>query len=805
MKIVHSWLQRYLKFRLAPEELAERLGMLGLEVASIERPGATYANFVVGSVLSTERHPNADRLTVCRVDAGTETLQIVCGAPNVAAGQKVALGLVGARVPRNQHDPEGQPFELARVAIRGVESFGMICSEYELGLGREADGILVLDPAARPGQPLAEYLGIDDVVYDIEITPNRPDWLSHFGVAREIGVLVGREPRFPAVRVKEGKELLRRHLTIRVEDRKNCVRFAARMVRGVRVGASPAWLQQSLRAAGLRPRNAVVDVTNFVMLECGHPLHAFDHRLLRGSTLVIRQAGAEKSFRTLDGVDHQLPADTVMVCDAEREVSIAGVMGGENSEISEQTVDVVIESACWDPVSIRRTAKRLGISSDASQRFERGADPERVRYALDRAAQLVQELAGGTVLKGVIDVTPRKVTQKKVSLRTQRANQLLGTSLKEVEVKKLLRPLGVTPIGRKGPAVLYAIPTFRVDLEREVDLIEEVARVHGYDKIEAKTTAMVDLAQAFPDRDQAESVRERVIGLGYRECLTDSMQDEYRVSLGTNAAVRVLNPLGVEMGMMRSSLVPGLLDTVARNQNFGNVDLRLFEIGHVFSKGPGRKPPLVEDFVEEQRICLVATGLARPRYHDEPPRQVDIFDVKGDILAFLDQGLLDKCRWISYSTSNGLTDDTVAIEISGTYAGFVGRVKSEVATRFGIERDVFVAECLMEFFTQRSPRVYQPLPRFPKVKRDLAFLVDHTAAVGEIEEAIRTACGEKLVALELFDVYAGENVPQGKRSLAFSLEILSRERTLTDADIEALLKRVVTHLEKEHGAVLRAL
>jgi len=316
---------------------------------------------------------------------------------------------------------------------------------------------------------------------------------------------------------------------------------------------------------------------------------------------------------------------------------------------------------------------------------------------------------------------------------------------------------------------------------------------------------MVDLAQAFPDRDEAEPVRERVIGLGYRECLTDSMQDDFRASLGTGSPVRVLNPLGVEMGSMRSSLVPGLLDTVARNQNFGNVDLRLFEIGHVFSKGTGRRPPLVEDFVEERRICLVATGLARPRYIDEHPRQVDIFDLKGDILAFLDQALLDKCRLISYSTSDGLTDDTVAIEISGTYAGFIGRVKSGVATRFGIERDVYVAECVMDFLAQQSSRVYQPLPRFPKVKRDLAFLVDHTATVGEIGEAIRTASGEKLVSLELFDVYEGENVPQGKKSLAFSLEIQSRERTLADADIEALLKRVVTHLEKDHGAVLRAL
>jgi phenylalanyl-tRNA synthetase beta chain len=357
----------------------------------------------------------------------------------------------------------------------------------------------------------------------------------------------------------------------------------------------------------------------------------------------------------------------------------------------------------------------------------------------------------------------------------------------------------------KGDAVLFKVPTFRVDLEREIDLVEEVARVYGYDRIEAKTTATVDLSQTFPARLPSEALRTRAIGLGYRECLSDSMQDAYRVGLGTKSPVKLLNPLGVEMGLMRSSLVPGLLDTLARNQNFGNVDVRLFEIGHVFSKDAGNRPVLVEDFMEEERICLVASGLARPRYHDEPQRQVDIFDLKGDILALLDPALLDKCRLISYSTSDGLTDDTLAIEISGTYAGYLGRVKSAIVARFGLERDVYVAECSIEIAGQHAERGYRPLPRFPKVKRDLAFLVDKRTPVGEIGEGIRSVCGEMLAALDLFDVYEGENVPAGKKSVAYSLELLSRERTLADTDIEALLSRVVRHLETAHGAVLRSL
>jgi phenylalanyl-tRNA synthetase beta chain len=804
MKVLHSWLQEYLKFNLRPEDLGDRLGMLGLEVASIEHLGEKYNGFVVGKVLETRKHPNADHLTVCAVDVGREQLQIVCGAPNVAAGQRVPVGTMGAKVPRNQHDPEGKPFELSRVSLRGVESFGMICSEYELDLGKDADGIMVLDPAARVGQTLSVYLGLDDVAYDIEITPNRPDWLSHFGIAREIGLLVGRHPHLPRVRLKEGKESIRRHLRVTVEDRVHCVRFAARMLRGVTVTPSPEWLQRALRNSGLRPRNTVVDVTNYVMLECGHPLHAFDYRLLAGGSIVVRRAGMAKRFTTLDGTEHELPPDAVMVCDADKEVSVAGVMGGANSEISDRTVDVVLESACWSPASIRRTAKALGISSDASQRFERGADPNGVPHALGRAAQLVHELAGGTLLRGTIDVYPRVIRPRAVTLRTARVNQVLGTSLKEAEVIKLLRALDIVPAGKRGGAVVFHVPTFRVDIEREIDLIEETARAYGYNKIEAKTTALVESAQSFPLVHSTEHVRECLIGLGYQECLTDSMQDEFRALLGTGTPAKVLNPLGVEMACLRASLVPGLLDSVARNQNFGNTDLRFFEMGHVFSVDPEKRPQRVENYVEEERVCLLLTGLARPRHYDEPSRMCDVFDLKGDILSLVDRSLLDKCRLISYSTSDGLTDDTLALEIQGTYVGFLGRMKPGLLEKFGIEQDVFVGELLVGSLVRWHDRQYQRLPKFPKVKRDLAFLVDRQTPVGILEDSIRAASGELLQRVELFDVFEGGNVPAGKKSVAFSLELLSRERTLADADIEACIKGVVAHLESSHGAILRS-
>jgi phenylalanyl-tRNA synthetase beta chain len=804
MKIVHSWLQEYLRFSLTPEVLAERLGRLGLEVASITRPGEKYKKFVVGEVLSCEKHPQADRLTVCKVSTVKDVLQIVCGAPNVAPGQKVAVGLIGATVPRDQHDPDGKPFVLSQVALRGVDSFGMICSEYELDLGPDTESILVLDPDAKTGEDLATHLGLDDIVYDIEITPNRPDWLSHLGVAREIGVLLKRPPKWPLVRLKEGKHSVRKSLSVSVQDKKNCPRFAARMIRGVTIDSSPEWLQNRLRNAGLRPINNVVDVTNFVMYECGHPLHAFDYALLRGGEIVIRQSAPGATFTTLDGKQHVLPPATVMVCDAEREVSIAGIMGGANSEIRETTVDVVLEAAYWNPASIRRTAKALGISTDASQRFERGADPNCVDYALNRAAALILDLAGGELLAGKIDVYPKKIRERVVSLRISRVNSVLGTLLTKKQVISFLGFLGI-PTGRKNPDTLACtVPTYRIDLEREIDLIEEVARVYGYDRIEAKSRANVILDQPFPAKVLAERAREILIGEGFMEALSGSMQDQFRARIGGAEPVRLLNPLGVEMACLRTSLVPGLLDAVRRNQNFGNPDLRFFEIGHVFRLDPSSPDRVVDDFVEEERVALVLTGEAEPRQWSAPARKSDMYDLTGVVAEFAEKLSLDKARFISYSTSDGLTESTLSIEIHGGYAGFLGRVREDILSKFGVEGDVLIAELLLSSLTPRRRLKYEQLPRYPKVRRDISVFVDRNLPLGSVEQMIRQAGGELLVGVDVFDVYEGEKAPHGKKSLAFSLELISKQKTLTDTEIETAVRQIVHALENAFGATLRS-
>lgn len=801
MKISHKWLQQYITFKLTPDELSDRLTMLGLEVESYEILGEKYRHFVVGKVLDVQKHPNADRLTVCAVDVGKERLQIVCGAPNVRAGQKVAVGLVGAVVPRNQHDPQGTPFTLAQVKLRGVESFGMICSEYELDLGTDKDGILVLEPNARVGQPLASYLGLDDVVYEIGITPNRPDLLSHLGIAREIAGITGRKAVLPRVRLRESSAAIKKHFSVTVKDTTNCPRFAVRMIRGVTIAPSPKWLQHMLRAVGLRPRNNVVDVTNFVMLECGQPLHAFDHAQLRGREIVVRQATPGTRFVTLDGKERVLPEGAVMVCDAEREVSIAGIMGGANSEISDATTDVVLESAYWNPSSIRRTAKALGIQSDASYRFERGADPNATAYALDRAAQLIAEIAGGEVLRGKIDIYPKKILPRTLSLRTDRCNHVLGTTLSRSEIVKLLSSLEITKTRADGKRVWFRVPTFRVDIEREIDLIEEVARVYGYDKIETKTVAAIDLNHPFEKEVAADRIREILVGFGFHEALSVSLVDEETAMLGGQRPVRLANPLGKEMAAMRTSLLPGLLEAVARNQNVGNTDLRMFEIGHVFVYTD--TPQLVGTVQERQHVCLVVTGKAEPRHWKYPSHDVDVYHIKGVVADLLDVCRLDSWRYIYYSTSETLADNPIFVEINGATAGFLGRVKREVRDRFGIEQDVFVAELNLASLLSKKQKRYEPLPRYPKARRDVAFVVDRGVTAESIEHAMMELGSELLQEVELFDVYRGPNLPEGKQSLAYSLVLMSKERTLTDEEIDAEVKRVVQRVRERFGAQLR--
>ncbi len=705
---------------------------------------------------------------------------------------------VGAVIPRSQHDPEGKPFRLERVQIRGVESNGMICSSYELGLGEDAEGIVVLEDAAKPGTSLAKHLGLDDVVLDIGVTPNRPDCLSHVGVAREVAAAFGKRVQVPQTRHRESKEKTSQHVKVEILDAEGCPRYCARMVRDVTIGPSPKWLQEALTAVGLRPVNNVVDVTNYVLMELGHPLHAFDYDRLAGQTIIVKRARDGETFTTLDGKPRALNREITMICDGERPVAIAGVMGGSNTEISDLTRNVLIESAYFEPRRVRRTSKFLG--------FERGADPQITVTAADRATKLIAELAGGEVLRGVVDVYPKKIRRRKVRLRTRRVNDFLGTSLTDSRMRKILRSLGLTVKQQRNDTFEVEIPPFRVDLEREVDLIEEVARILGYDNIEEKRVVSIRLGSSAPEVSFSGSVREHFVGAGFHEIVTNSMEHREIVDLCSDNPVYVMNPISKEMSALRASLAPGMLEAIQRNLNRGSHNLRLFEVGRVFSVAPdSSESPYVKGYFEEERLCLGFTGDAKVADWYGPSRRVDLFDVKGELETFFQKISLDKFRFIYYSTSNALSDGPILIEINGRYAGYFGLAKEEWLRRFELDQDILICELGVGVLQEnrRTRRQYNPLPKFPAVSRDLAFVVDRSVPAEKLQESIERSGGQLLRSVHLFDVYSGESVAGGKKSVAFSLEFQSEDRTLTDEEVESVVDGIVREMAKSYGAELR--
>jgi len=807
MLISHQWLKELIDFKLLPAKLAEELSMLGLEVASYEELGKKYDKFIVGEVLERAKHPNADRLTVCKVHTGQQALEIVCGAPNVAPGQKVAVALVGATIPHNQHDSDGKPFVLERAKIRGVESNGMICSARELGLGNDADGILVLDERAKVGTPLAKHLGYTDVIYEIEVTANRGDWLSHFGVAREIGAMIGKKMRRPFIKLRESKTTATSLAKVKILDVKKCPRYSARVLRNIRIQPSPGWLQDRLMAVGLRPINNVVDVTNYVMYETGQPLHAFDYDKLAGHTIVVQCAKEGEKFTTLDGKMRTLRSDTLMICDAERPVAVGGVMGGANSEISDSTTTILLESAYFDPTSVRRTAKHLGLSTDASRRFERLTDIEGTVYALNRVAQMLQQIAGVEVLRGVIDVYPRERKRQSVTLRASRANHVLGTQLSRPRMKSYLERLEFSCRNGANQSLVATVPSFRNDIAEEVDLIEEVARLFGYNNIETRSRASIQFSTETVVRSLQDELRAHCVGAGFNEILANSLLDARTTEIAGGNAVRILNPVTVDMAYLRTSLVPGALHIVRRNQFLGQTQLRLFEIGTVFSLKEGGDPTAFDSYLQEERILLLLSGSHSPASYGVTPRPFDFMDLKGELQALLSKFSLDKSGFISYDTHKALSDDNVAIEINRTYAGYAGKVKPSVAEKFEIEGDVYIAELNGGALGRElvSAKQYEPLPKFPKVARDLAFIVDAALPQQHVERAIRESGGEMLQGVMLFDVYSGEQVGGGKKSLAYALEFQPKDRTLTVKEIDDMVAGVVAHVQHSCSATLRAL
>jgi phenylalanyl-tRNA synthetase beta chain len=799
MRVPLGWLAEWIELPASVDALVDRLTAAGLEVEEILRTGPDLSGVVIGHVLERRPHPDADRLSVCRVDVGAaEPLEIVCGAPNVAAGQKVAVATVGAELPGG--------LRIKKSRIRGVVSNGMICSATELGLGEDAAGILVLDAAATVGAPAATVLAAGETVLDVEITPNRGDWVSLLGMAREVRASFGGTLRMPECAPPETGAPAAGAVEIAIDDRTGCARYVGRVVRGVRVGPSPDWLARRIEAAGFRSVNNVVDVTNLVMLELGQPLHAFDLAKLRGRKVRVRAAEAGEKIRTLDGHLRELAREDLVIADAEGAIAVAGVMGGGDSEVTPATRDLLLESAYFDPPRVRRTARRLGLSSDASYRFERGVDPDGQARAADRAARLIAELAGGEVARGAVEALGEPVpSAAPIPLSPARVNRLLGTQLAPAEIAALLARVEVKA-EPAGDAFVCRPPRYRPDLRIAADLVEEVARIHGYDAIPSTLPRGALAGVSLPPRRETrEAVRSALVGAGFTEVMTFPFVgagDAEALRLAPDdprrRAVRLVNPIQSERPWLRTQLVSSVLRTAHANRARQQDEVRAFELARVFRAGePGALP---EEPIEA--VALLARVAEKTLWGTLPPV---FFEAKGAAERLLGE------LGVRAAFHGGAAEPFLHPGAAGEFrlgklrVLSVGELHPECAREFELDGPVALLVVDVDALDRagRASARYHEVSRFPAVQRDLALLLGRDVAAGEVAEAIRSAGGEALGSVRVFDRFAGRGVPEGKVSVAYRLVFQRNDRTLTEPEVSSAMERVLSMLTRRFGAELR--
>jgi phenylalanyl-tRNA synthetase beta chain len=807
MKISHRWLLEYAETDLSPQALKDRLVNAGLEVAQVSPVVEGLRGVVVGQVEAIEQDlgtgAHGHRNWLCRVGLPGRTFRVICGAPNATPGVRAAFAPPGATLPG------GRAIKAAR--IRGVVSEGMLCSERELGIGDDAAGILEMPADAPLGADLTTYLGLDDTILEIEITPNRPDALSVVGVAREVAALTGAPFRFPQVAVREGDTEAASLATVEILDPDLCPRYAARVITGLTVRPSPPWLAQRLRGVGLRPINNVVDVTNYVMWELGQPLHAFDAETIGERRVVVRRARPGERLVTLDGRSRSLGAEMLMICDAARPIAVGGVMGGADTEVAAGTSTVLLEAAYFHPGSVRRTARQLGLQTDAAYRFERGGDVEGLREALDRAAQMIADLGGGTVARGVLDVYPEPRPRPRVDLRLERVERLIGVCPPREEAVRILQALGFA-VGATGPVLQVVVPSFRRDIAQEDDLAEEIIRVWGYDKIPSTLPS----GRILPVRRPAGLKLARAVGQalgaqGCSEAITYAFEDPDRLKVmgwdRAEALIVLQNPLSRERSMLRPGLAPGLLDVIQTNARHQTLDVRIFEIGHVF--GPHRTEDGDRPAHEELWVGVALTGLRAPRAWHATRERVDVYDAKGAAEAILAVAGAD--RFAVGPPGAGTLPPYLeagrgtALAVDGQPVGWFGEVALPVRDAFELPAPVFLAELSLTALAALPPVTphYEPLPRFPAVQRDLAIVADRGVAAGDVEALLWGMRVPWLTRISLFDVFQGERLGPDRRSLAWSLTFQAPDRTLTDEEVNEVHARLVREITQRFNAEVR--
>lgn len=825
MKISYNWLREYVNSSLTPSEAEKILSSIGLEVESMESveeiPGSL-DGVVVGEVVECGKHPDADKLSLTKVDAGeSELLQIVCGAPNVAKGQKVLVAKVGTTLTFTS----GEQVKLKRAKIRGVESAGMICAEDELGIGTSHDGIMVLPADAVVGTPAKEYLGLEtDTLLEIGLTPNRVDAASHIGVARDFSAWLrfnGTDSRLLKPSVDNFESLVKSSditpVKVTVVAADGAPRYAGLTFDNVTLAPSPDWLKKRISAIGLRPINNIVDITNFILHETGHPLHAFDYDKIAGHEVIVRRAKDGERFTTLDGVERELTADDLMICDAEKPMTLAGIFGGAESGITSSTKRVFLESAYFNPVSIRKSSKRHQIKTDASFRYERGADPEMVPYAIKRAAILFQELAGATVAGDIIDIYPEKIDRAVVEIDFERVERLIGKRIGRESILNILEYLEYDILKSDNTGASLSVPCYRVDVTRECDIVEDVLRIYGYNNVEIPERMVASITPGR--KPDPESVKEGLSAFlaanGFHEIMNNSLtKGEYYSKLKSfpeENLVKILNPLSSDLNAMRQTLLLSGLEVVSYNINRQSSDLKLFEIGNVYSYSPADDGDLspalnLKSYKEGTKISLIVTGPGVQSWRTSAI-PASYFTLKGQLELLLRRyGIEPADLEYSSAPSDIFSEGLVYKTQSGKEIGMMGTISQTLLKRFGIKQQVFAAEISWDILFQlikKQKVLFKEMPKFPEVKRDLALLLDEGVSFTEIRKSAFKAERKILKSVTLFDVYRGDKIPEGKKQYAISFVLQDSEKTLTDKYVEETMSKLLKNFETNFGAQLR--
>lgn len=823
MNILYSWLKDYIDFDLTADELGDALTSIGLECGSVERVESIRGGLrglVIGKVLTCVEHPDSDHLHVTTVDLGDKVEQIVCGAPNVAAGQTVVVATVGTTL----YDGDKE-FKIKKSKIRGVESMGMICAEDEIGVGTSHDGIIVIDDDVKPGTPAAEYYRItDDFVLEVDLTPNRIDAASHYGVARDLGAWTSVHALKPSRASRPSTTAFKvdnpaaRSVKVRVDDTEGCIRYSGLTIRGVKVAESPDWLKTRLTEIGLRPINNVVDITNYILHGVGQPLHCFDAAKIKGDEVVVRTCAPGTKFTTLDGEERTLDGSDLMICNAEEPMCIAGVFGGLDSGVTDGTTDIFLESACFNPTRVRRTARRHGLSTDSSFRFERGVDPNMTLENLKLAALMIKELASGEIDGEVVDIYPNVVEPFSVDLSTDYMNRLVGQEIPDQTVDTILDALEIKTVGRDGDTRHLLVPTYRVDVKRPCDVVEDILRIYGYNNIAMPEAVHASLSYKTPT-DAADDLRrltsEQLTAGGFHEILNNSLTAEkYYAEYGDNTlstCVRLLNPLSNDLCVMRKTLLYGGLESLSHNINRRAKDLALYEFGNVYRRNPEAETtddkPLAP-FSEGARLALWMTGASRRGNWSRTAEEVTFYDLKAVVFnVFKRLGISESELKIEPGVPCEIFASALNVATrNGKYLGTLGILTAALLSKFDIKQPVMYAEFDWDAICASALKhtvTFAELPKTQSVKRDLALLLDKAVTFAQVEATVRQSERRILRDVALFDVYEGDKLPAGKKSYAISITLQDYEKTLQDKYIDQVMGKIIANLQKQLGAELR--